>query len=558
MKRKNVILLSSLMGVAVIGVVVMQFYYLYESYKLKSELFDRSVTEALTNVTAKIEKQETAYLFKKRIQSSKYKDDKRYLGSFDRQKRVSRKKGNAQNTASKEFFLTQPVELSASEILLNISEDVNNQLQNLHRLQQTFLDEWTSDKVVVYPTTTDSLSSVIRLSQEPTPSDEERIVDQLKNKTYVDSAKRLTHQVEVLKQVVNEFNHHQTPLHKRLDAQVIDSLLRQEFHHKEIDLPFDYKVYSRKTGAILFKKITDHQHGFQDNNTYQTSVFPTEVVRDQGKLVVSFPQKNNLILKRMSVMMSSSFLLLLVVISCFAYTINTVLKQKKISEMKIDFVNNMTHEFKTPVSTILLASEALKDANITKNPESVYRLASIIYDENERLGNHIENVLSIAQLERVDFKLERELVDMHELINNVVDTMNLQLDKRNANFSIELKATQTIVLGDEMHLANVIFNLIDNAIKYSSAIPEITITSANQDTYFLLTIADKGIGMTKEEVSKIFEQFYRVSTGNLHDVKGFGLGLSYVHTVIKKMNATIIVHSEKEIGSTFEIRLPLA
>ncbi len=235
-----------------------------------------------------------------------------------------------------------------------------------------------------------------------------------------------------------------------------------------------------------------------------------------------------------------------------------VLKQKKISEMKTDFVNNMTHELKTPVSSIMLASEALKDTKVAKDLERVTHLATIIYDENERLSNHIENVLNAVQLNSTDLKLEQDLVEIHELVNSVIDTMNLQLKKSNANFSIQLNATQTSILGDEMHLANVLFNLIDNAIKYSRGTPQITVSSFNRDKKLILAISDKGIGMTKEQISKIFDQFYRIPTGNLHTVKGFGLGLSYVHTVIKKMNAEILVKSEKNIGSTFELRFPLA
>lgn len=225
--------------------------------------------------------------------------------------------------------------------------------------------------------------------------------------------------------------------------------------------------------------------------------------------------------------------------------------------MKTDFINNMTHEFKTPVATIMIASEALKDPEVTEDKARLKRLAGIIYDENVRLGSHIERVLSIARLEKGELKLENTEVDMNDLIVIVLDSMELQLQKRNAVININTDAESAVVFGDELHLSNVIYNLIDNANKYSTETPEITITTRNSHKHIIIEIADKGIGMTKEQSKRIFDQFYRVPTGNLHDVKGFGLGLNYVQDIIKKLNGTVKVSSEKDRGTTFEISLPL-
>jgi two-component system phosphate regulon sensor histidine kinase PhoR len=225
--------------------------------------------------------------------------------------------------------------------------------------------------------------------------------------------------------------------------------------------------------------------------------------------------------------------------------------------MKTDFINNMTHEFKTPVATIMIASEALKDPEVTEDKARLKRLAGIIYDENVRLGSHIERVLSIARLEKGELKMENTEVDVNDLIVIVLDSMDLQLQKRNAIINVHTDAENAIVYGDELHLSNVIYNLIDNANKYSSDTPEITITTRNTGKNLIIEIADKGIGMTKEQSKRIFDQFYRVPTGNLHDVKGFGLGLNYVQDIIKKLNGTVKVSSEKDRGTTFEISLPL-
>jgi two-component system phosphate regulon sensor histidine kinase PhoR len=226
--------------------------------------------------------------------------------------------------------------------------------------------------------------------------------------------------------------------------------------------------------------------------------------------------------------------------------------------MKIDFINNMTHEFKTPVSTIMIASEALKDDEIAEDKTRVARLANVIYEENLRLGSHIERVLNIARIEKNDFKLDKKPVDVNEMVSIVLDSMALKLQKCNAITTLNLTDDKTIIIGDELHFSNVLYNLIDNAIKYSKDAPDITIATIKRNGYVCIKVADKGIGMSRDQQSKIFEQFYRIPTGNLHDVKGFGLGLSYVNTIVKRLDGTISVKSEKEKGSEFELKFPVA
>ncbi|HVV53820.1 MAG TPA: HAMP domain-containing sensor histidine kinase, partial [Mucilaginibacter sp.] len=293
---------------------------------------------------------------------------------------------------------------------------------------------------------------------------------------------------------------------------------------------------------------------FIPGNTYQVPIFAKEVINDPGKIRISFPEKNSLILTKMTASMATSAGLLVVLIVCFGYTIFSILKQKKIAEMKMDFINNMTHEFKTPVSTIMIASEALKDKEIVEDKSRVARLAGIIFEENQRLGSHIERVLNIARIEKNDFKLDIKEIDVNEMVTAVLDSMSLKLQKHNVKTELHLDAQSAIIEADELHFSNVIYNLVDNAIKYSTGVPEITITTYNRNGQVAIRVADKGIGMSRDQQAKIFEQFYRIPTGNLHDVKGFGLGLSYVNTIVKRLNGTISVKSEKEKGSEFELK----
>jgi two-component system phosphate regulon sensor histidine kinase PhoR len=307
----------------------------------------------------------------------------------------------------------------------------------------------------------------------------------------------------------------------------------------------------------VFLKASQKVEKFLPENTYKAVLFSKDMVRDAGFLLVTFPQKNSLILKNMDSILMSSGLLLLILTGSFGYTIISILRQKKVSEMKTEFINNMTHEFKTPVATIMIASEALRDPEINDNKARVNKLANIIYDENVRLGNHIERVLNIAKTEKDDLKIESKPLNANDLIANVIDSMSLQLQKKDADLTLSLKAIKITILGDELHFSNVIFNLVDNANKYSNEAPKIAITTENNNNQLIIKVADQGIGMNRDQQKKIFEQFYRIPTGNLHDVKGFGLGLSYVNNMVKRMNGSISVTSEKDKGSVFEIRFPI-
>jgi two-component system phosphate regulon sensor histidine kinase PhoR len=233
-----------------------------------------------------------------------------------------------------------------------------------------------------------------------------------------------------------------------------------------------------------------------------------------------------------------------------------MLQQKRLSEMKSDFINNMTHEFKTPISTVSLACEALQDEDVKKNETFLKRYISIIDAENKRLGLQVEKVLQMATLEKKDFKLNLEKLDVHEVIDRALGNINIQIEKRNGVIKKKLVASRKEVIADEVHLTNIIYNLLDNANKYSQEKPQITIATKNKSGGIVVLVSDKGIGMSREVLNRIFEKFYRVPTGNLHDVKGFGLGLTYVKTMLDALGGSIGVKSDIAKGSTFEIYLP--
>jgi two-component system phosphate regulon sensor histidine kinase PhoR len=255
-------------------------------------------------------------------------------------------------------------------------------------------------------------------------------------------------------------------------------------------------------------------------------------------------------------MLSISAVLIIAIFAAFFYTITTIYRQKKLGEIKNDFINNMTHELKTPISTISLACEALNDPDMRGSEQQMRTFISMINEENKRLGILVENVLRSALLDRGDMKLSIDSINLHDVVKGVIKNIAIQVKKRGGSIRIELEASDPLVQGDTVHLTNLVYNLIDNAIKYSLDEPVLVIGSKNFANGVELTFKDNGIGISKENQQKIFDKLYRVPTGNIHNVKGFGLGLSYVKNVLEKHNGSIRVESELKKGSTFYVYIP--
>lgn len=599
MKKRSIGLIIGLMGLALLGVMAMQLYFLRQSYQMQSELFDRSVNEALNNVVSKVTKQDANNFLSSRAQNKVTDVDE---GGIKIVKSNSNKAYDL-NSKNKATYKQRRIALLRDSLeRMIMHKKLDDELSNLLMQEGTIdfsVEEQTDEFGVVHVRFTPQavrtritkikipkklhkydtlryfyqdpmIGKQLTLQLIPNPlwereqrrKQKEKQVYQIKKMLETDSLQNLNNsKISVIENLAEDYRKSGQPLTKRLSRFWIDSLLRFELHNKGVYLPFSYEVSTANNDSLIFSSANDLEGNkpvFIAANTYQTPIFSKDVINDPGKIKLTFPQKNSLILSHMTATMGTTGGLLLVLIFCFGYTIFSILKQKKVSEMKIDFINNMTHEFKTPVSTIMIASEALKDTEITSDQSRVSRLANIIFEENERLGSHIERVLNIARIEKNDFKLDKKPLDVNDMIAVVLDSMTLKLHKCNAKTTLELDAEHAVIIADELHFSNVLYNLIDNAIKYSVDHPEITISTVNRNGQVVIKVADKGIGMSRDQQTKIFEQFYRIPTGNLHDVKGFGLGLSYVNTIVKRLNGTISVRSEKEKGSEFELKFGLA
>jgi two-component system phosphate regulon sensor histidine kinase PhoR len=325
-----------------------------------------------------------------------------------------------------------------------------------------------------------------------------------------------------------------------------------------INLDYEYAVVDKQSKRSLFTNFVPEDKTAVLTSDFSIKLFPNDITGKDHFLTVFFPRQTSFLVRQIWLTMTSSIFLVLLIIFLFGYTIHAILKQKKLSEIKNDFINNMTHEFKTPISTVSLACEALQDNEIKKNREFMENYIRIIQDENNRLRRQVDKVLQMATIDKKEYKLKMVDINVHEVIEKAISHINLQVQKRGGRIEKRLIADNFRIITDEIHLTNIIYNLLDNANKYSHDEPQINVETEDHHQGILVRIRDRGIGMTREELNKIFEKFYRVPTGNLHDVKGFGLGLAYVKTMLNALGGQVKVQSTPGIGSTFEIILPLS
>jgi two-component system phosphate regulon sensor histidine kinase PhoR len=330
--------------------------------------------------------------------------------------------------------------------------------------------------------------------------------------------------------------------------------LKQTFSFAGIQTPFEFAII--RNGEVqegTFKKA-----GKNDflKSKYMVRLFPGNIIRQEVILSVIFPARANYVLGQVIWLLGGSLGFSLFIVATFALSLFFIIRQKKISEMKSDFINNMTHEFKTPIATISLAADTISNPKVINDKSRVLQFISMIKKENNRMNKKVETILQIASLDKKEIQFRFENVSMHTIIDHVIDTMDIQVQQRDGKVTKIYEADDPFICGDQEHLSNLVNNLLDNAIKYSPENPDITIKTMNDDRGFIFSVEDKGIGMTKSVQSKIFERFYRQMSGNVHDVKGFGLGLNYARAIIDAHKGTVHVISEPGKGSRFEIFLP--
>lgn len=341
-------------------------------------------------------------------------------------------------------------------------------------------------------------------------------------------------------------------LNNTIDAKTLEYYLTTEFEKMGVNTDFEYGIYDCSSDKMVYGNYVSSK-GIVENK--RIKVLP-KMNGLTYYFVIYFPERSSYITSKMDNWVLTSFILLFVIVF-FSFALFIILRQRRLSEVQKDFINNMTHEFKTPISTIAIASETISNPAIISTPERLFTYSGIIHEEAARLNMQVERVLQTVKAERGEFQLNKEKIDLHELIRKIVESFNITAKSNQGEIKLELLATDHEIMADKHHLTNVIFNLLDNAVKYSNTSPLITVSTVNETNRLWFSVSDKGIGIKKEYIGKIFDKFFRVPSGNIHKVKGFGLGLSYVKIITKIHHWKIKVKSEPGKGSVFTIIMPI-
>ena len=502
MKKSTIWILTIVMACSFIGLLFVQIMYMENIIKMRNEQFSEIVKRSLYGVSTSLEQDETKYFLEEDINEA----ESSYYNN------------SASAKSDTEYSIPSPDGSSSYKIQGN----------------------WEAIKVD--PKSERNLKGINSRYQT---------MQEILKGQYLYQKGLLN---EVILNILSKSSNR--PITERADSSVVNSYLKDELSNNGINLAYEFAVVDRKGNEIYKSNGYNTEH---ESNVYTQVLFPNDPVNKMTYLKIVFPTKNDYIFSSIRFMIPSfAFTFILLVV--FLFTIIIAFRQKKLSEMKNDFINNMTHEFKTPISTISLAAQMLNDDSVRKSPTMLQHISGVINDETKRLRFQVEKVLQMSLLDKQKATLKLQEVDVNLVVSNVVHTHKLKVEKYGGTITTELDAEDSIVNVDEMHFTNVIFNLLDNALKYKKedVPPILSICTKNLgDDKIEITIADNGIGIKKEDLKKIFEKFYRVSTGNRHDVKGFGLGLAYVHKLITQFKGSIHVESELNTGSKFIIILPL-
>lgn len=341
-------------------------------------------------------------------------------------------------------------------------------------------------------------------------------------------------------------------VNSQINASLLEFMLRTEFDKRKIQADFEYGIYDCANEKMVYGNYVQVNDG--KSKTEISKNLPKW--NTQGYYFgVQFPNREAQIINQMGIWSFSS-VVLLVVIVFFAYTLFVILKQKRLSEIQKDFINNMTHEFKTPIATIALSTEVLKSPDIIRQPERLLSYATIIENENKRLKQHVERVLQMAKLDKESIELKKETVNLHDVVQEVTRGMSNAIAEKKIELDLDLQAAEPVIEADKLHTTNVVYNLLDNAIKYSGENPKIWISVKQAEKHIVLEVKDNGIGVKEDDQKKIFDKFFRVPTGNVHNVKGFGLGLNYVRQIVDAHRGRITLKSHLGEGCTFRIYFP--
>ncbi len=524
MNKRLFVFLVILMSLSLVGIISVQLYWIKRSVDDKEEQFSNAIAEVLNRVTDKIEEGEM------REYSNRFLNLKDSLGEI------------RSSHLSNIFFIDR--DINSNEILF-YSHGI---LEEDYNIASTFFDSITGDSAQLKNITSKRTKTIFKeeygLDGKSFRLNPIQKLEKIGGLTSVDKA--------LFDDVFREYAEN-VPIHKRISTQEIELLLNQELINMAIDTDFEYGIYSRG----LPTKIKSRRFKFGESTVYKAPIFKNSEGSSNFALLLTFPKKKKFLLQSVLGMAFLSLLFTLVIVVAYASAIYQLIRQKQISEIKSDFINNMTHEFKTPIATINLAVEAIRNPKIISDQDKVTRYLQMIRDENKRMHAQVENVLRISKLEKNQLDITKDRVDAHELIEKAISHVELIVLDRGGYINTHLEAERSEILANDMHFGNVLVNILDNAIKYSPDAPKIDIHTEVVKNSMIIKIEDQGAGMSKAVLKKVFEKFYREHTGDIHNVKGHGLGLAYVKKIVEDHQGEVYAESEKGKGSTFYIKMPL-
>ena len=498
MKKYTTIILGVLMSCSFLALLSLQVRYIEEIVNMRHKQFDESVKRSLYNAAHNLELYET----------------KRYL------------ENDAKNAE-----IRSPTEMQGVGVVARQYDFKSDGKTSSFEMRTIVIPQVPTKQEKNIPEASRSLQGIIR--------------------------NRYVHQRALMDEVIYKmlYTASKQPLEQRIDFQALDRDIQAELLHNGIDLPYHFTI-STSSGREVYRSDDYKADGAE--HSYSQILFGNDPPNKTGILKIHFPTMNSYIYSSVRFMIPALFFTIVLCIA-FIYTIYVILRQKKVTELKNDFINNMTHEFKTPISTISLASQMLTDSSVTKSPQMLQHITGIISDETKRLRFQVEKVLQISLFDGQKATMKTSEIDLNDLLAGVVNIFALKVEKNGGTITTLLEADDATIFADEMHITNVIFNLMDNAIKYKRDDEplRLTIHTWNENGKCCLSVQDNGIGIKKENLKRVFDRFYRVHTGNRHDVKGFGLGLAYVKKVIQDHNGSIRAESELGVGTKFIIVLPL-
>ncbi|PCJ85568.1 MAG: hypothetical protein COA57_07430 [Flavobacteriales bacterium] len=536
MHQKFIRILIISITVALIGLVGVQLYWINNAVSLKEEEFLRNVNEALLTVVDKLEKKET-------IEKLRAHQIGRFL-FFDEDSIVKFRKEIPDSGFA--YMVTKDVKKDGDIIQIKITEEKGGK-KSTQIIEKNIKKDTINEQELFSAEMKVSFDNTLKSSV------------MLKENVNIDSiletriGSKTAFVGDIVKRLM-EVNLLET-IEERINKNDLDSLIASELSNKSIDTDFEFGVFNPK-GIPVFSNSSEYSDEL-NQSSIQAQLFPNDIIEEKNTLKLYFPNQKTYLLQTLLLVLLTSASMILAIIFIFSYTISTIIRQKKLADVKTDFINNMTHELKTPISTISLAHEALNDPEISENKTTVERYVNMIGEENKRLGTLVQTVLQSAVLDKGEFKLKKESLDIHQLIENAVEKIRLQVKVKQGEINLEMKAENHTIDADKVHLTNVLYNLLDNANKYSKEKPEITVKTFSENGSFSVVVEDNGIGISRENQRKVFDKLYRVPTGNIHDVKGFGLGLSYVKIITEKHGGSVAVESKAGEGSKFRVKLPL-